>query len=166
MGSRFANRRALFVLDNVHIVAPGTLAGAFNAWRKLVEPPKVLSTCRGELAAAADAYGPRTLRIRREVTEDDFLAAYRRLARRFWQTDDLPLPPPEVLREWRAFSGDLLVAFCLAVTPALPNYGRGSEWRLERQRAVEYVQATYLDALPEAERNLANSTGVANEWQV
>jgi len=73
VGSRFANRRALFVLDNVHVVAPGTLAGAFNAWRKLVEPPKLLSTCRGELAAAADAYGPRTLRIRRDVTEDDFL---------------------------------------------------------------------------------------------
>jgi hypothetical protein len=103
VGARFATGHSLFVLDNVHAVADGALATVLKAWRGLPEAPKVLSTGRGDLAAIRNAYGPRTVQLERRVTEADLLVAYRRLARRFWQTEDPPLPPKHVLREWRGF---------------------------------------------------------------
>ena len=149
-GARFATERSLFILDNVHLTPPAALTAIFRAWRSLPNPPKVLSTGRGDLKSVVNGYGTTGRLLKREVTEADLLAAYSRLARRFWQTEGTPTPPPEVLRQWRDFTADLVV-FCLAVEPVLPGHGSSSGWRLARVRAVEYVRDHYLDVLPTTE---------------
>jgi len=151
-GAAFATASCLLILDNCHKAEPQRLEGTLASWLGLPGRPTVLLTRRKTPARDVDSsVMERAYKVKREVTRADLQTAYRRLARKFSGVENPSLPPLAVFDRWKQFSGDL-VAFCLAVAPAVLGHGLASDWQLSASHAEEYIRDKYVDALPAEER--------------
>ncbi|MGN9906614.1 trypsin-like serine peptidase [Phytohabitans sp. LJ34] len=157
--SALVDDSTLFVVDNVH-VNERLAHQLYRHWQRHGAGSRLLLVGRtiyrtvksGVEGAGLSRLAPDAVTL--EVTDDDLLLTYQRLARIHGLGDAGPTVPATTLAAWQAlFAGDR-IAFALALTRHLESRDArrwlGSGAALAANDAISYVTEKYLDPYPDA----------------
>ncbi|WP_328442813.1 hypothetical protein [Amycolatopsis sp. NBC_00438] len=168
--SALASSSILFILDNVH--ADESLANAmYRHWQRHGAGSQLLlvgRTVSRTTRATIEGSGLARLQSNAvifDVTEDDLLHTYRRLARISDLNDSDLVPQQATVAAWCQLFASDRIAFVTAVRRHLegrnPRRWITSGFPLTANDAINYVKEQYLDPYPDARQALAQLAAVS-----
>ncbi|MBA4709280.1 hypothetical protein [Aquitalea aquatica] len=152
---QYGCRAHLFVLDNCHRLAPDLLSQILGAHVAPDDRPTVLAMSRklteSAVQALCKAHELKRMHIR--LRQEDLLAIYRLLARRYSQSAFFTPPTDADMQRWHSLHADL-VTFTLAMNGATTRLRAGLVPKLAENDAINHLQARYISNLSANEREM------------